>query len=125
MTEVVSGVVPEDWPSSKVSIDLKLSGQTIKYYGGITSETSAKYRLSSHTGKLQDKAFLIRNLRNKYLREPENLALEKQVVKQEEALKLHSRLEEMEKRIRQLEIKSVQTLQETAEEAPQSPHVVH
>jgi hypothetical protein len=111
----VAGIVPEDWSSGGISVDLKLSGKTVAYY-------ILKHQLSGR----QDKAVLIRSLRNKYLHgRPEDLALAKEAAEREEALKLRSRIEDMEKRIRELEIKSVQQLQETAEETLQPPQVVH
>jgi len=56
----------------------------------------------------------------------EDSALEEEVVEHGEALKLHSKqFEDFEKRLRRLEIESVQKRQEATEEKPQPPQMVH
>jgi hypothetical protein len=89
-----------------------------------TWKVHAIRRLGPQPGRY--KVVLRRNLEQNPFHEREDLVLEEEVVEHGEALELHSkRLEDIEKRIRQLEVKSVQELQEAPEEKSQSPQVVN
>ena len=87
----------------------------------VTRKLYAKGRSGPHSGKRQY-YYLAENP----FHERGDSALEEEVVEHGEALKLHSKqFEEIDKRIRRLEIESVQKLQEATEEKPQPPRVVH
>jgi len=102
---------------SEIAQYLRVSEHDIKdHLRRMTWKMYAKRSQSQHK-------FVLHNL---HLRETAFVepVLEEKVVEHGEATKLHSRLEDIEKRIRRLEVESVQKLQE-AEEKPQSPQVVH
>jgi len=102
--------------SSRKIADLHLSKQNVKDW-----RVYAKRRL----GPKSHYKFPLRYLQTASL-EQEDSALEEEVVEHGEALKYHSKqLEEIEERIRRLEIESVQKLQEATEEKPQPPRVVN
>ncbi|HXL09674.1 MAG TPA: hypothetical protein VN966_05595 [Candidatus Bathyarchaeia archaeon] len=122
-TELMS-LLDKGWSNSEIARDLHLSEQDIKdYLQRATWEVYSKRRLSPQSGKRQY-MLALHNLEHP-LHECEHSALEEEVIGHGEALKLHSRLEDFEKRIRRLEVESVQKLQEAAEEKPQPPQAVH
>ncbi len=107
------------WSNSEIARDLHLSEQDIKnHLRRMTWKMYAKRNQSQHKFALHylhfgETAFV----------EP---VLEDEVVEHGEALKLHSKqFEDFEKRIRRLEIESLQKRQEATEDKPQPPHVVH
>ena len=116
-----------DWSNIEIARDLNLSEQDVKkHLQRVTWALHAKRRSGLKSGKQQYKLALLHYWAQKQPHEPEteDPALEKEVIEHGEALKLHSKqLEELEKKMRRLEIKSVQELQE-AEEKPQPPLVV-
>jgi len=127
--------VPESQEYADVG-DLRLSAQEQgMYYSQRTAwKKYAKRDLRGRTVKLHYKLSPAHYLPHKfetehaftfYLRASAKDPAQKGPVEHEEALKLHSRLEDLEKRIRQLEIETVQKVQEAAEEKAQPPHVVH
>lgn len=103
------------------------SEQDVKHLRRLTWELYAKRRFGLKSGRQQYKLALLHYWAQKQPHEPEteDPDLEKEVIEHGEALKLHSKqLEELEKKMRRLEIKSVQELQEATEEKPQPPLVV-
>lgn len=125
-TELIS-LVAKGWTNKEIARDLNLSEYTVRSrLHRILRKLDAKQQPSSPTVKQQHE------LAHYYLRqqnpfhEREDSPLEEEVVEHGEALKLHSKqFEDFEKRIRRLEVESVQKLQEDAEEKPQPTQVVH
>jgi hypothetical protein len=116
----------EGWHYKEIA-DLRLSEQNIVDY--LQRQIRKKY-LVPGLGLLLDRREYknaLRHLGANPFHEREDSPLEEEVVEHGEALELHSkRLEEIEKRIRRSEVKSVQELQEATEENPQPPQqVVH
>ena len=123
--ELVS-LLGKGWSTEEIARDLHLSEEDIKdYIQRMTWEAYARRGFRVHSGKQQYIVTVGHSLAQNPFHEREESALEEEVVEQGEALKSHSKqLEEIEKRIRRLEIESVQKLQEATEEKPQPP-VVH
>jgi len=115
--ELIS-LLNKGWTNREIAKDLRLPEQEVRYH--IHRKLDAKQQ----TGEQQHK-LAIYYVGQTHLHEREDSALEEEVVEHGEALKLHSRIEDIEKRIRRLEVESVQKLQEATEEKLQSPQVVH
>jgi hypothetical protein len=126
----------QGWSVTEIARDLNLSEQDIKNYIQRVRnwEVHAKGR-GLQSGWRQYRLVLRHNLEQNPSREGKDSTLEEllrtirtaeEIVEHGEALKIHSKqFEEIEKRIRRLEIESVQKLQEATEEKPQPPQVVN
>lgn len=124
--EFIKAVIVEGFSDKELDRDLNLSEADIKdYLQRDTKKVYAKRRLRAHSGWRQYRLVLRHNLEQNPSREEKDSTLEEEIVEHGEALKIHSKqFEEIEKRIRRLEIESVQKLQEATEEKPRPPQVV-
>jgi hypothetical protein len=115
-------LLDKECTDEEIAQTVHLTAQKIRYYRHrIRRKLDAKQLPSDPTGK-----HAIYYVGLKYLRDPEDPALEDEVVEHGEALKIQARqFEAFEKRLRRLEVESVKKLQEAAEEQPQAPPVVH
>ncbi len=110
----------------EIARDLNLSEADIKDYLLGTWKVYSKRPMRLQLGERQYKLVLRHNLEQNPFHEREDSAIEDEVVEHGETLELHSKqFEDLEKRIRRLEIESVQKLQEATEEKPQAPQAVH
>ena len=88
-------------------------------------EVFVRRRLGPPSGRRQYILTLRHYLRQTPFHEREDSGLEGEVVEHGEALKRHSKqFEDFEKRLRRLELESVQKVQEGTEEKPQPPLIV-
>ncbi len=116
-------LLEKDWPIEEIARDLHLSEHEIEgHLRRVRLKVYAKQyakqrRLSPQSGKGQYRLALHLG---------ETASLEREDAALEEEVKLHSKqFEDFEKRLRRLEIESVQKLQEATEEKLQPPQVVH
>lgn len=119
-----------DWSTKEIAEHLHLSEEDVKdYLNRVRWKLYAKQQSGLKSGKQQYRLVLLDYWAQKqpsHKSKTKEHALEKEVVEHGETLQFHSeRFEEIEKRIRQLEVKSVQELQEATEEKSQPPQVVH
>ncbi len=121
----LKSLLDESWLNKATVLDLNVSQREAEdYLQRIVKGAYTKRRRSLQPGRQQD-TLVLRKLGKKPAEECEETALEEEVIQHGEALKLHSKqFEEIEKRIRRLEIESVQKLQEATEEKPRPPQVV-
>jgi len=113
------------WSNREIATELHLSEQDVKdYLQRVTWTLYAERRLGLKLGKQQYKLAFLNYWEQKqpsYKPGAEEQGLEEEVVEHGEALRLHSKqFEDFEKRIRRLEIESVQKLQEATEEQTQT-----
>jgi hypothetical protein len=125
--ELIKAVIVEGFSDKELARDLNLSAADIKDYlqrtRGLWSKRTLKGQVQ--VGLRHYRLGIRHNLEQNPFHEREDSPLKKEPVEHAEALKLHSKLEDFEKRIRRLEIESLEKFQEATEEKPQSPQVVH